>query len=305
MYKDRISAWGIDKKTKDHEARAILRLHAQRIGKPTQMRLRGRPVNINKIESYFKRKGILVEDVLSADSVPSLDIDLVCRRPSPITSPVACRAIISTRLNFPRTSPENFASHGSQVVAAGTLRRRIEAPDGLKIVELIFADMREIVTEARFQAHASLRSRLIRFQRGYVIPRSGIVFCCHGILCRCKMSVRSIDRALLRPTSGCKGSGVGGHPRLIELSFFWVVEQMFGFDGSPMNQGSCERCSRVASMMVRPRIDQQSPNVRQLAARFTQLKQMDEPLNLISKATKRVVVDTLKVVCVRMCQHLV
>ena len=140
MYKVCITKWGLDKKNKKHEAGAILRVLAQRVGKPTQISLRGRPVDVNKIEYYFKRKGILIEDVIRSDSPPPSDMDLICRTPSPVASPVMMQTMEWTQPSFRGAPP---ASNETQVIASEAIPRRIEAPDGLKIVEYLFADIRE------------------------------------------------------------------------------------------------------------------------------------------------------------------
>jgi hypothetical protein len=83
MYKFRIKKWGLDKKHKEHEARAIIHMHTSRLGKATRIRLRGQSVDINNVLSYFKRKRIAIEDVLSSEAATLQD--LVCE--TPVMSP--------------------------------------------------------------------------------------------------------------------------------------------------------------------------------------------------------------------------
>jgi hypothetical protein len=61
MYKHRIKRWGLDKKTKEHEAWAILRKNMQReaVGKQSAFKVRGKTITIDQLLFYFKRKGIL------------------------------------------------------------------------------------------------------------------------------------------------------------------------------------------------------------------------------------------------------
>lgn len=61
MYKQRIGKWNLDKKTKEAEAWAVLRLHQQRQaeGKHSVFRVRDKSVTIDDMLRYFKRKGIL------------------------------------------------------------------------------------------------------------------------------------------------------------------------------------------------------------------------------------------------------
>jgi tetratricopeptide (TPR) repeat protein len=65
MYKTRVQKWGLDKKTKEPEAWAILRIKMARdlVGKDSAFRVRGKPVTIDDVLRYFKRKGIANPDV--------------------------------------------------------------------------------------------------------------------------------------------------------------------------------------------------------------------------------------------------
>ena len=118
MYKSRIKKWGLDKKHKEHEARAIIHAHNRRLGKATRIRLRGQSVDINTVLSYFKRKRITIEDVLSSEAAtPS---DLVCETPM--------------------TSPRPM----SQKTLSASLHR-LETPDRFKTAELLCIEIREYV----------------------------------------------------------------------------------------------------------------------------------------------------------------
>jgi hypothetical protein len=78
MYKNKITSWGFDKKHKLHEVQAIIRKRAQRsaAGKRTTFYLRGRPVDLDDIERYLKRKRRSIEaDRLGSIPTPP---DLVC-----------------------------------------------------------------------------------------------------------------------------------------------------------------------------------------------------------------------------------
>ena len=65
MYKDRFRKWKIEKKNKEAEARAIMHMHNLLQDKSTQLRLRGRLVDVRKIERYFSRKKISATEVLN------------------------------------------------------------------------------------------------------------------------------------------------------------------------------------------------------------------------------------------------
>ena len=150
MYKTRINKWGLDKKNKEHEARAILKLHVQRRGKPTEMRLRGRPVNVDRLQCYFKRKGLLIDDVLESTSAPQSNMDLVCKTPSPPSTPVMTRTL-SARPVLDDMLPEMIIPDGTPIVFTETIPRRFEDPDGLKTVEYLFADIREYMYRFRHE----------------------------------------------------------------------------------------------------------------------------------------------------------
>ena len=68
MYKSRIRTWGLDKKLKENEARAIIHFLAQNRDKASYIQLRGRRVDFKAVESHFKRKGMAIGDVLSTDA---------------------------------------------------------------------------------------------------------------------------------------------------------------------------------------------------------------------------------------------
>lgn len=79
MYKSRIKKWGLDKKTKEAEAWALLRIKMRRdaVGKNSAFGVRGKPVTIEDVLRYFKRKGILDPEVVpqphEASTPPAID----------------------------------------------------------------------------------------------------------------------------------------------------------------------------------------------------------------------------------------
>jgi hypothetical protein len=87
MYKARITKWGLDKKTKEAEAWAMLRIKMQRnaVGKDSNFRVRGKPVTIEDVLRYFKRKGIVHPNAThqpsEASTPPAIDYW------TPVTSP--------------------------------------------------------------------------------------------------------------------------------------------------------------------------------------------------------------------------
>jgi hypothetical protein len=75
MYQRKIAQWGLERKHKAPEMRAILRIARQReaTGQKSVFRIRGRPIDIREVHRYFKRRG---EDP---------DILKVCDSPIPST----------------------------------------------------------------------------------------------------------------------------------------------------------------------------------------------------------------------------
>lgn len=67
---------GFTKKLKEHEARAIIHMHARQHGRATQIQLRGRTINIESVQQYFKCKRIDIKDVLDSSLVTIPD--LIC-----------------------------------------------------------------------------------------------------------------------------------------------------------------------------------------------------------------------------------
>src|SRR5450755_3701241 len=118
MYKFRIKKWGLDKKHKEHEARAIIHMHTSRLGKATRIRLRGQSVDINNVLSYFKRKRIAIEDVLSSEAATLQD--LVCETP----------------VMSPRPMPQRTLSAELHC---------LESPDRFKTAELLCTEIREYI----------------------------------------------------------------------------------------------------------------------------------------------------------------
>ena len=56
MYKTHISKWGLDKKNKDHEMRAVVRKyrHREAQGKRSKIHIRGKERSFEEIVRYWK-----------------------------------------------------------------------------------------------------------------------------------------------------------------------------------------------------------------------------------------------------------
>ena len=114
MYKTRIKQWGLDKKHKENEMRAIVHktktLGSQ--GRSATFRVRGRHVDYKDVISYFKRKNVRLEDVIAqrTGSKTPEAVDYLITVPSPIRTPESIaipeRILVSIRDYF-RGSFEN------------------------------------------------------------------------------------------------------------------------------------------------------------------------------------------------------
>lgn len=111
MYKSKIQTWGLDKKLKEHEARAIIHMLARHRGKASHVLLRDRRVEIKAVESHLKRKGIPIDDVLSTDA-PHVSNIIICETPG---------------------------------MSEGGVPRCLASPDAFKTTELLCVDVREYI----------------------------------------------------------------------------------------------------------------------------------------------------------------
>ena len=87
MYKNHINKWGLDKKNKSSEMKAILRKRTERAhaGKKSSFTLRGRPVNIADVDRYLKRNHITVRDVMPTGTHrPITPVELGCFTPEAV-----------------------------------------------------------------------------------------------------------------------------------------------------------------------------------------------------------------------------
>ena len=108
MYKKRIKQWGLDKKNKENEMRAVVRKRKQLgdQGKASTFRVRGRLVDYKDVVRYWERKGVRIEDVIAQRSGSTTPDAVECftAPPSPITTPesiaVPERILVSIRDYF-------------------------------------------------------------------------------------------------------------------------------------------------------------------------------------------------------------
>ena len=91
MYKTRIEKWGLDKKNKEPEMRAIVRKNKQRAeqGKRSNFRVRKRHLNFAEVVRYWERKGVTIDEVIARSTASPTPEAVECFTPvpSPITPP--------------------------------------------------------------------------------------------------------------------------------------------------------------------------------------------------------------------------
>ncbi|KAL8774359.1 MAG: hypothetical protein Q9209_001110 [Squamulea sp. 1 TL-2023] len=166
MYKVRIRKWGLDKKIKEHEARAILHSYNSLKSKSTEIRLRGRRVDVRRIEHYFHRKGVSVEDVLSTPTVAVPEVTIHTN--SAVTK---VRSLPKRRCSFSTNQTSDFTASSSgdnkilnlREEASAVSPQYISNPDIFRIAESVFAGVHESV--------------LASFTLGYWVSRGSDDFC--------------------------------------------------------------------------------------------------------------------------------
>lgn len=92
MYKTYITRWGLDKKNKEPEMRAIVRKYKQREaqGKSSTFRVRKQQLSFAEVVHYWKRKGVSIDDIIArkkASPTPEA-VEFSTPVSSPISTPL-------------------------------------------------------------------------------------------------------------------------------------------------------------------------------------------------------------------------
>ncbi|KAL8887121.1 MAG: hypothetical protein Q9215_005268 [Flavoplaca cf. flavocitrina] len=151
MYKARIRKWGLDKKIKEHEARAILCLHDSLHNKSTPIRLRGRRVDIRRVEHYFQRKGMSINDVLKTPAVNVQDVTVDMPTIATVIRSSSRRSSESSTGQDSDTTATSFEGDeppASKVVAATVSPQCLSDPDSFMIAESVFADVHQYIMQS-------------------------------------------------------------------------------------------------------------------------------------------------------------
>ena len=88
MYKTHIAKWGIDKKNKEPEMRAIVRKNKQRAeqGKRSNFRVRKQQLNFAEVVRYWERKGVNIDEVIARSTASPTPEAIECF--TPVSSPI-------------------------------------------------------------------------------------------------------------------------------------------------------------------------------------------------------------------------
>jgi len=151
MYKSRITAWGLDKKMKGNEVRAIVRMRRMRLaaGKASTFRVRGQVLDFDKVRSHLKRKGLTLENVPSESNSPVPSIE--CYTPERQPQEPSCSA----------TDSALTAWNGRHMFRIPS-PRLIFSPDSLRTPEQLSRDIHTYFTE-------SFASSRWVYGRGYLV----------------------------------------------------------------------------------------------------------------------------------------
>jgi hypothetical protein len=134
MYKSRIKAWGLDKKMKSNEVRAVVRMRRKRLaaGKDSAFRIRGQVLDFDKVKYYLKRKGLTLDDVPSEPNSPVPGIE--CYTPEPQPQEPSCL-----------TMDNALAAWNGRHMFRIPSPRLISSPDSLRTPEQLFRDIRTYI----------------------------------------------------------------------------------------------------------------------------------------------------------------
>ncbi|KAL8669640.1 MAG: hypothetical protein Q9168_005783 [Polycauliona sp. 1 TL-2023] len=151
MYKARIRKWGLDKKIKEHEARAMIHLFHGSFDKSAVIRLRGRPVDHRKVERYFHRKGIAIDQVLRTPAVVVSDVTMDV--PTSLATVVRTSSRKGNDASSRQDSDSTTASFAEDELPTGGLAstgspRYMSSPDDFMIAESVFAGVHEYVLQS-------------------------------------------------------------------------------------------------------------------------------------------------------------
>ncbi|KAL2037648.1 hypothetical protein N7G274_009593 [Stereocaulon virgatum] len=159
MYKTHIKKYGLDKKNKELEMRAIVRKQRRRAaqGKQSLFRIRGRTIDYESVIRYWKRKGISIEESIAQprECATPEALECVTPIPSPIVAPKALAIpewLFASIGNYYKGS---FGSgtwiHTSPELACQTIKARGSSGTGIDNFLLSFLVACDLPAEKAFQ----------------------------------------------------------------------------------------------------------------------------------------------------------
>ncbi|KAK3995266.1 hypothetical protein QBC44DRAFT_366791 [Cladorrhinum sp. PSN332] len=104
MYKTRIKSWGLDKNFKETEVVELFRLRRERerVGKvKSTYMIRGREVDWDRVQSYIRRKGINISQLLNTTPIGPSAREVSCVTPPPPSTIPSASGGSSIPLNLP------------------------------------------------------------------------------------------------------------------------------------------------------------------------------------------------------------
>ena len=100
MFKDRVKRWGLEKKSKEKEMRAIVYKRQQRAdrGKSSLFTVRGKAVDWRAVVLYWKRKNVAIADVIAQRQLSKTPDAVKCLTPLASPIPTPSTSAISERI---------------------------------------------------------------------------------------------------------------------------------------------------------------------------------------------------------------
>lgn len=132
MYKSRFNQWGIFKNNRECEAIPILRKRLQNPETPVSIELRGRPIEVQRLENYAKRRKLTANDIVRSRAVtpPEVQLQTLNEHTYMIDSASLTAATVSDALLVRRTS----------------IQPCLQSPNTPGVPELVFAEIHHYMT---------------------------------------------------------------------------------------------------------------------------------------------------------------
>ena len=127
IYKSQFTQWGVFKNNREQEAIPILRKRLEHSRKPIDVQLRGRCVQLHRLENYAKRKKITNNDIIRSRAVTLPEVEI--RMPSETASMTIAGTVATTAVSGALNTSQTY------------IRPSLQNPNTPGVPELIFADI--------------------------------------------------------------------------------------------------------------------------------------------------------------------